>query len=82
MMYCSISHFGPSIEEIQSLDEIINPGTQGLTGLVGMFLLGFRDRYIIFFVVIRIYFGGHWEHICELVLNFQGKITWQKDAIF
>lgn len=49
MMDCSVSHFGPSIEEIHSLDEIINPGTQGLTRLVGMFLLGFKDRHIIFF---------------------------------
>ena len=47
-MYCSVSHFGPSVEEIHSLDEIVNPGTQGLTGLVGMFLLGFRDKHITF----------------------------------
>lgn len=30
MMQCSVSHFGPGVEEIQSLDEIIDPGTQGL----------------------------------------------------
>lgn len=26
LVYFPISHFGPGVEEIQSLDEIINPG--------------------------------------------------------
>lgn len=33
-----VSHLGPGVEEIQSLDEVVNPGSQGLARLVGVFL--------------------------------------------
>lgn len=41
----SVSHLGPGVEEIQALDEIVNPGGQGLAGLIGVFLLGRRDGH-------------------------------------
>lgn len=83
-MYCSVSHFGPSVEEIHSLDEIVNPGTQGLTGLVGMFLLGFRDKHITFkFFFLGFVFGV----IGNISANFGNRLDcqgerWQEDAIF
>lgn len=33
-----VSHLGPGVEEIQSLDEVVHPGSQGLARLVGVFL--------------------------------------------
>lgn len=38
MVYGSVGHFGPGVEEVHPLDEVAHPEAQGLAGPVGILL--------------------------------------------